>query len=117
MSTSMLKKTTSHQKHSFSAMGGTDKLKSKFSFNYQNGDGYYDNKSYERFSGRVNNDYQINSWIHANIDLDFSRSRSVSPASINPIYWAYLISPYYNAFWEELPERPTVSLVVRLNWI
>ena len=97
----LLKKTTSHQKHSFSAMGGTDKLKSKFSFNYQNGDGYYDNKSYERFSGRVNNDYQINSWIHANIDLDFSRSRSVSPASINPIYWAYLISPYYNAFWED----------------
>lgn len=97
-----LKKTTSHQKHSFSAMGGTDKLKSKFSFNYQTGDGYYKNKSYERFSGRVNNDYQINSWIHANVDLDFARSRSQSPSTgLNPIYWAYLIAPYYNAFWED----------------
>lgn len=97
----LLKNTTSHQKHSLSVSGGTDKLQSKFSFNYQTADGYYKNKSYERYAGRVNNDYKINSWIHANIDIDFSTSESVSPATVNPIYWAYLATPYYNPFWED----------------
>ena len=97
----LLKKTTSHQQHSFNVSGGTDKLQSKFSFNYQTADGYYANKSYERYAGRVNNDYKINSWIRANIDIDFSTSESLSPATINPVYWAYLTSPYYNPYWED----------------
>ncbi len=97
----LLKKTTSHQQHSFNVSGGTDKLQSKFSFNYQTADGYYSNKSYERYAGRVNNDYKINSWIRANIDVDFSTSESLSPATINPVYWAYLTSPYYNPYWED----------------
>ncbi|MGM9760272.1 MAG: TonB-dependent receptor [Parabacteroides sp.] len=97
----LLKNTTSHQQHSFNVSGGTDKLQSKFSFNYQTADGYYDNKSYERYAGRVNNDYKVNDWIHANLDVDFSASESISPATINPIYWAYLTSPYYNATWED----------------
>ena len=97
----LLKETTSHQQHTLSMSGGTDKLQSKFSFNYQTADGYYKYKSYERYAGRVNNDYKINSWIRANIDLDFSTSKSVSPATINPVYWAYLASPYYNAYWED----------------
>lgn len=97
----LLKNTTSHQKHSLSVSGGTDKLQSKFSFNYQTADGYYKNKSYERYAGRVNNDYKINSWIHANIDIDFSTSKSVSPATVNAIYWAYLATPYYNPLWED----------------
>ena len=76
-------------------------MQSKFSFNYQTADGYYANKSYERYAGRVNNDYKINSWIRANIDVDFSASKSVSPATVNPIYWAYLTAPYYNPRWED----------------
>ena len=97
----LLKNTTSHQQHNFNVSGGTDKLQSKFSFNYQTADGYYANKSYERYAGRVNNDYKINSWIRANIDVDFSASKSVSPATVNPIYWAYLTAPYYNPRWED----------------
>lgn len=97
----LLKSTASHQQHSFNVSGGTDKLQSKFSFNYQTADGYYDNKSYERYAGRVNNDYKVNNWIHANLDVDFSVSESISPATINPIYWAYLTAPYYNAYWED----------------
>ena len=48
----LLKNTTSHQQHNFNVSGGTDKLQSKFSFNYQTADGYYANKSYERYAGR-----------------------------------------------------------------
>lgn len=97
----LLKSTTNHQQHNLNVSGGSGALKSKFSFTYQSGDGYYSNKTYERYAGRLNNDYKISSWIHANVDMDFSTSKSVSPASINPIYQAYLTSPYYNAYWED----------------
>lgn len=97
----LLKKTTSHEQHTFSVTGGTEKLRTKSTFNYQKGDGYYKNKSYERFAGRINNDYEINDWLSANFDLDFSKSTAVSPSQINAIEWAYLIAPYYPAYWED----------------
>ncbi|MFV0266388.1 MAG: SusC/RagA family TonB-linked outer membrane protein, partial [Draconibacterium sp.] len=97
----LLKKTTSHEQHTLSVTGGTEKLRTKSTFNYQKGDGYYENKSYERFAGRINNDYKITDWLNANFDLDFSKSTSVSPSQINAIYWAYLVSPYYTPKWED----------------
>ncbi|WP_262244937.1 TonB-dependent receptor [Parapedobacter soli] len=99
----MLKKSTAHQQHSIGVTGGTEKLLSKFNFTYQDGDGYYAKRSYERFSGRLNNDYKINDWLDANIDVDFSKSETINPAvtGLNVMYRAYQISPYYNAFWED----------------
>lgn len=97
----LLKKTTAHEQHMLSVSGGTERLRTKSTFNYQKGNGYYDNKSYERFAGRVNNDYKIADWLNANFDLDFSKSTSVSPSQINAIYWAYLVSPYYTPRWED----------------
>jgi TonB-linked SusC/RagA family outer membrane protein len=97
----ILKKTTSHEQHTLSVSGGTEKLRTKATFNYQKGEGYYKNKSYERFAGRVNNDYKITEWLSANLDLDFSKSEAISPSQINAIYWAYLVSPYYTPRWED----------------
>ncbi len=98
----MLKKTTSNQRHTLSVSGGTEKLRTKFNFNYQKGDGYYANRSYERYAGRVNNDYIVTPWLKANVDLDFSKSSSISPsAGLNPIYLAFLTSPYYGPRWED----------------
>ena len=97
----LLKKTTSHQDHSLAISGGTEKLRTKVTLNYQDADGYFQNRNYNRFAGRVNNDYRINKWIHANFDIDFSKSASTNPNLGNTIYWAYLIAPYYNAFWED----------------
>ena len=76
----LLKKSSSHEQHMLSITGGTDKLRTKSTFNYQKGDGYYENRSYERIAGRINNDYLISEWIRANIDLDFSKSNSINPA-------------------------------------
>ena len=97
----LLKNSTTHEQHVLSVSGGTEKLRTKSTFNYQKGDGYYENKSYERFTGRVNNDYNITDWLRANIDVDFSKSNSISPSEVNAIYWAYLASPYYTPFWED----------------
>lgn len=97
----LLKNSTSHEQHVLSISGGTEKLRTKSTVNYQKGDGYYENKSYERFAGRINNDYKITDWLHANIDLDFSKSAAINPAAINPMYWAYLTAPYYTPYWED----------------
>ncbi|MDD4515029.1 TonB-dependent receptor [Massilibacteroides sp.] len=97
----LLKNSTSHEQHVLSVSGGTEKLRTKSTLNYQKGDGYYENKSYERIAGRVNNDYKITDWFRANIDLDFSKSNAISPSQINAIYWAYLVSPYYTPYWED----------------
>ncbi len=97
----MLHKTTSHEQHMLSVTGGSDKLRTKSTFNYQKGDGYYENKSYDRYAGRVNNDYKITNWLNTNLDLDFSKSASITPSEINAISYAYLLAPYYNAFWED----------------
>ena len=97
----LLKKTASHQQHNLNVIGGTDKLRSKFSFTYQTGDGYYEHKSYDRYAGRMNNDFNITPWLHAALDVHFSTSESISPSTVNPIYGAYLIAPYYNPYWED----------------
>ncbi len=97
----VLKKTTSHQQHTISINGGKDNLKTKFTMNYQKGDGYYDNRSYERYAGRLNNDWQVTKWLKANVDLDFSKSESISPSNNNVMYFTYVISPIYCPFWED----------------
>jgi TonB-linked SusC/RagA family outer membrane protein len=97
----MLRESTSNEQHMLSVSGGTDKLRTKSTFNYQKGDGYYTNRSYERYAGRVNNDYKVTSWLNANFDLDFSKSTSISPSQVNPIYLAYLVAPYYTPRWED----------------
>lgn len=91
-----LKKTTHHQRHSFSLSGGTEKLKTNFSLNYYESEALYNNKDYERFNVRSNNDYTINDWIHANVDLNLLYSQTNTP---HTSMYSYMFSaPIYNAF-------------------
>ena len=97
----IIKKSSAQQQHQVSISGGTEKLLTKFTFNYQNSDGYYENRSYERFAGRLNNDYKINNWLRANIDIDFSKSEKINPAVGTMMDIAYQASPYYTPTWED----------------
>ena len=85
----MTKSTTSHQQHTLALSGGTENLRTKFTFNYQTGDGYfrYNNRSYDRYAGRMNNDFNITKWLHASVNLDFAASQSNSPAFGNAMDW------------------------------
>ena len=76
-----LNNTTHHQRHSLSLSGGTEKLKTSFSLNYYESEALYNNKDYERFNVRSNNDYTINNWIHANVDVNLVYSNTTSPHS------------------------------------
>ena len=94
-----LNSTTHHQRHSFSLSGGTDKLKTNFSLNYYDADALYDNKSYERINARSNNDYTINSWIHANVDVNLMYAKNTTP---HTSMYSYMFgSPIYNAYWSD----------------
>lgn len=89
---------TTHQNHSVSVSGGTDKLKTNFSLNYYSSEGLYENKDYERLNVRMNNDWKINNWIHVNADVNVAYSSAHTPTfgaytatergPIWPIYWS-----------------------------
>ena len=98
----MLKETTTHQQHTLALSGGTENLRTKFTFNYQDGNGYfrYNNRNYERYAGRMNNDFNITKWLHASVNLDFSASNSTSPSFGNAMDWTYIMSPIYGPYWE-----------------
>ena len=97
----LLKNTTSHQRHNMSITGGRENLRTKFTMNYQKGEGYYMYRGHERYSGRLNNDWQISKWLKANVDLDFSLSEFTSPANNSVVYWAYIAAPIYGPYWED----------------
>ena len=99
----MTKTTTSHQQHTLSLSGGTENLRTKFTFNYQDGNGYlrYNNRGYERYAGRLNNDYNITKWLHASVNLDFSASNAHSPAFSNAMEWTYIMAPTYGPYWAD----------------
>lgn len=94
-----LKSSTHHQRHSLSLSGGTDKLKTNFSFNYYDSEALIDTKNYERFNIRTNNDYTINNWINANVDLNLLYSNANEPhLSMGELMER---APIYNAYWSD----------------
>ena len=97
----VLKDRTHHQQHSFSVTGGRENLRTKFTFNYHNGEGYYKYRGYDRYSGRLNNDWQIASWLKANVDIDFLMTEFQSPSNNNIVYYAYTVAPIYGPYWED----------------
>jgi TonB-linked SusC/RagA family outer membrane protein len=97
----LLKNTTSHQRHNMSITGGRENLRTKFTFNYNKGEGYYKFREYERYSGRMNNDWQITKWLKANVDLDFLMSQFISPANNSYMNWAYIVAPIYGPHWSD----------------
>ena len=98
-----IKNSTQHQRHFLSLSGGTEKLRTNFSLNYYNADALYDHKSYERYNARVNNDYTINNWIHANVDMNLLYSNTVTPHNYDgSIVRDFMMrSPMYNAYWSD----------------
>lgn len=95
----LLKSSAPRQTHTLNIVGGGKIIRTKASFRYDKTDGLYVNKEYDRFMVRVNNDFNINKYISANLDLNFSRSKALSPNS-NPMgAGGRNIPPIYAATW------------------
>ena len=98
-----IKKHAFHQRHALSLSGGAEKLKTNFSLNYYNTDALYDIKRYEQFNIRSNNDYSINNWIHANVDINMRYTNATTPHNVegSVINDFMARSPLYNSFWAD----------------
>ena len=97
------------QTHSINIAGGSKVVKTKASFRYDQTDGLYINRDYERFMLRVNNDIQINKWMEAHLDVNFSRAKSEEPHR-NPMELALRATPpiyairWTNGMWGDVKD-------------
>lgn len=96
-----LKKSTNHQRHSFTMTGGTEKLRTNFSLNYYDADAIYKVKSYNKFNVRMNNDYYINKFLHAIADVNLSYGRSNRPQISDMENFLLHMPPMFNAYWSD----------------
>lgn len=79
----LMKSSAPRTTHSVNFAGGSKTVQSKVSFRYDQTEGLHVNKDYERFIIRANNDFKINKFLEAHLDMSFSRSKTVSP-NVNP---------------------------------
>lgn len=95
----ILKSSAPRQTHSVNIAGGSKVVKTKASFRYDKTDGLYDNRGYERYMIRINNDFKINKWIEAHLDVNYKRSKSEEPHK-NPMELNYrATAPVYAIRW------------------
>jgi len=96
----ILKKNAPRQSHVVSISAGTKSIRTNASIAYDKTDGLFENKSFERITARLNNDFTINENLSAVIDLSLKRSTYNAPYH-DPIY-NMLISPaVYAAQWAD----------------
>ena len=75
----LVKSSAPRSTHSINLAGGGKVVQSKVSFRYDKTEGLHVNKNYERFMIRANNDFKINKFLEAHLDVNFNRARYVTP--------------------------------------
>ncbi|MEG1648390.1 MAG: TonB-dependent receptor [Rikenellaceae bacterium] len=96
----ILKDKATRQSHNVSISAGSKVVKSNVSIRYDKIDGLFANKQYERITARSNNDFTINKYIGATLDVNFKRSINRSPNE-DPFYNMNLAPAIYPAVWAD----------------
>lgn len=95
----LFKKSAPRQTHSLNLTGGGKIVRTKASFRYDKTDGLYVNRDFQRYIVGINNDFKINKYIEAHLDVNIKRSEYNEPI-INPFDWQNRnIPPIYAARW------------------
>ncbi|MBC8603118.1 TonB-dependent receptor [Parabacteroides acidifaciens] len=97
----MMKKKSTKQSHKLNIIGGTEKLRTKITAEYDQSDALYKGKNYDRMMFRANNDIYFNDWIDASIDVNGIYSISESPARYTMTATRRLSAPIYAAEWSD----------------
>ncbi|HEU5146225.1 MAG TPA: TonB-dependent receptor [Chryseosolibacter sp.] len=91
-------KTTNRHRHDLSMSVGTEKVKTRASLSYVTEDGLYQNRNYDRYTFRVNNNLEMFKWLEANVDIYYKRTETLEPAlDPNVIRQARLYPGIYSA--------------------
>lgn len=72
--------------HTFNISGGTKYVKTNATLSYDKVNAMYDNRDYERIMMRVNNTFNINKWIGADLDFNFKHDAIDKPYQDKLIY-------------------------------
>jgi TonB-linked SusC/RagA family outer membrane protein len=96
------KSSAPRQRHDISFTMGSGKIKTKASLGYASAGAFYDNRSYDRYLFRINNDMQVNDKMSVNMDVFYKRTSNQGNANelpnstFNPIYEARVMPPIYD---------------------
>ena len=96
----ILNDNASRQSHLLTITGGSKVIRAKASLGYDKTDALYDGRTYERITGRFNNDITITKYLSASLDFSFKRSISKQP-TVNPISGTMTMPPVYAAVWSD----------------
>ncbi len=98
----ILRKCAPRQNFGLNVSGGTSKLRSKLSLVYDNVDGLYSSKTYtyDKYTVRVNNDFEINRYISLSADVNMRMAKSCKPY-FSPASWMRNAAPIYPAMWSD----------------
>ncbi len=94
------KKSAFQQRHNLDIAIGAKNVKTKVIFGYTDQPGMDPNRSFERYSLRVNNDLNINDKLSANVDLAFYRALAFS-ASSSDLFLVKQLSSIYDDFYSD----------------
>lgn len=95
----ILKESAPRQTHTISVAGGSKAVKSNASFIYDKVDGLYADRYYERIMVRLNNDFTINKYLGATLDMYLKKTKNHRP-NYTPFYEMRIASMVYPAVWE-----------------
>jgi TonB-linked SusC/RagA family outer membrane protein len=77
--------TTNRHRHDLSVAAGSEKVRTRASFSYATEDGLYANRNFERYTFRVNNNFQLSRMLEANVDLYYQRTNNLDPSQGNVV--------------------------------
>ena len=106
------------QEYNLSASGGNNKMNYYASMGYLNNSGIVNNSGYQRFTGRINAEYQAKTWLRFNTSMNFSHTNSKQAdwsdsygSSGNIFYIANSIGPIYPLYVRKLDENGNPYIV------
>jgi len=86
--------------HGLSMTHGNDFVKTKASLNYEKTDALYNNRSYEKVNGRLNNEFKITKFLSGEVAGSFFHSLGENTV-VNPLSSAYKYGPLWRPYWSD----------------
>ena len=96
----ILKDHSTRVAHQLNFSMGNEKIRTKGSFKYESSDALWNNKNFERYTARINNDLDINKYLSTQVDVTFRHTINERP-NINPIVRTHTAGPIYAAMWSD----------------
>lgn len=96
----ILKSSAPRQSHSVHISGGSKAVRTKASLSYDDVNGLYEDRFFQRYMLRVNNDFTINKMLGASLDFNVKRSKYHLPV-YDPFKAMRMTPAIYAATWDD----------------